>query len=103
MLYYCVGTVTPMSGIGKLIGGICALMGVFTITLPVPIMVNNFAQFYKNKLWRGEVALQRRERQRLGVPEANPKKYSTIMVTTREDGNSKERQLLNQVELNGVQ
>ena len=97
------GTVTPMSGIGKLIGGICALMGVFTITLPVPIMVNNFHQFYKNKLWRGEVALQRRERQRLGVPDANPKKYSCVLTTTAEKGTTKERQLLNQVELNGVQ
>ena len=92
-----------MSGIGKLIGGICALMGVFTITLPVPIMVNNFHQFYKNKLWRGEVALQRRERQRLGVPDANPKKYSCVLATTGEKGSTKERQHLNQVELNGVQ
>lgn len=93
-----------MSGIGKFIGGICALMGVFTITLPVPIMVNNFHQFYKNKLWRGEVALQRRERQRQGIPDANPKKYSTVMITSGEKGSSKERQLLNEVhELNGVQ
>jgi hypothetical protein len=98
------GTVTPMTGIGKIIGGICALMGVFTITLPVPIMVNNFAMFYKNKLWRGEVALQRRERQRQGIPDANPKKYSTVMITSGEKGSSKERQLLNEVhELNGVQ
>ena len=103
LLIKFVGTVTPMSGIGKLIGGICALMGVFTITLPVPIMVNNFHQFYKNKLWRGEVALQRRERQRLGVPDANPKKYSCVLATTAEKGTTKERQLLNQVELNGVQ
>ena len=93
-----------MTGIGKIIGGICALMGVFTITLPVPIMVNNFAMFYKNKLWRGEVALQRRERQRQGIPDANPKKYSTVMITSGEKGSSKERQLLNEVhELNGVQ
>ena len=93
-----------MSAIGKFIGGICALMGVFTITLPVPIMVNNFHQFYKNKLWRGEVALKRRERQRQGIPDANPKKYSTVLVNvTGEKGSSKERQHLNQVELNGVQ
>jgi len=104
ILFTNTGTVTPMSAIGKFIGGICALMGVFTITLPVPIMVNNFHQFYKNKLWRGEVALQRRERQRQGIPDANPKKYSTVLVNvTGEKGSSKERQHLNQVELNGVQ
>ena len=78
------------------------MLGVFTITLPVPIMVNNFQQFYKNKLWRGEVAMQRRERLREGVPAGNPKKYSCY-ATDQEQGNKKERQLLNQVELNGVQ
>ena len=56
------GTITPMSGMGKLIGGFCAVFGAFTIVLPVPIIVNSFANFYRNRLWRGEVALKRRER-----------------------------------------
>lgn len=56
------GTNTPMSGFGKFIGGICALFGVFTITLPVPIVVNSFSNFYKTRLWRSEVAIKRRER-----------------------------------------
>ena len=43
-------------------GGICALVGVFTITLPIPIVVNSFAGFYKNRLWRNEVAQKKRER-----------------------------------------
>ena len=56
------GEITPLSATGKLIGGFCAIFGVFTITLPVPIMVNSFSNFYKNRLWRGEVAMRRRER-----------------------------------------
>ena len=101
-----------MSGIGKFIGSMCALLGVFTITMPVPIMVNNFTKFYKNKLWRGEVALQRRERQMQGLPTSNPKKYSTVLATSAKQGkdNKKEKDkeaksqpLLNQIELNGVQ
>jgi hypothetical protein len=56
------GTITPMSGMGKLIGGFCAVFGAFTIVLPVPIIVNSFANFYRNRLWRGEVAIKRRER-----------------------------------------
>jgi hypothetical protein len=51
-----------MSGMGKLIGGFCAVFGAFTIVLPVPIIVNSFANFYRNRLWRGEVAIKRRER-----------------------------------------
>ena len=37
-------------------------MGVFTLTLPIPIVVNSFAGFYKNRLWRNEVAQKKRER-----------------------------------------
>ena len=40
---------------GKIIGGFCALSGVFILTLPIPIVVNSFAPFYKNRLWRNEV------------------------------------------------
>jgi len=56
------GTITPLSGMGRLIGGFCAVFGAFTIVLPVPIIVNSFSNFYKNRLWRGEVAMKRRER-----------------------------------------
>ena len=33
-----------------------------TLTLPIPIVVNSFAGFYKNRLWRNEVAHKKRER-----------------------------------------
>ena len=42
---------------GKVFGGLCAILGVFTLTLPIPIVVNSFAGFYKNRLWRNEVRL----------------------------------------------
>ena len=45
----------PTSELGKLSGGLCALVGVFLLTLPLPIVVNSFAGFYKNRLWRNEV------------------------------------------------
>ena len=77
-----------MSATGKLIGGFCALFGVFTITLPVPIMVNSFSNFYKNKLWRGEVAIRRKDR--------NVQGDGALVNSTGKDGNLV-------VELNGVQ
>ena len=62
-LFICfLGTSTPISGFGRFIGGITALFGVFTITLPVPIVVNSFSNFYKTRLWRSEVAIKRRDR-----------------------------------------
>ena len=48
--------------LGQVFGGLCALVGVFTITLPIPIIVTSFAGFYKNRLWRNEVAQKKRER-----------------------------------------
>ena len=32
------------------------------MTLPIPIVVNSFAGFYKNRLWRNEVAQKKRLR-----------------------------------------
>ena len=37
----------------------CALVGMFILTLPVPIIVTSFASYYKNRLWRNEVAHKR--------------------------------------------
>ena len=56
--------------IGKLIGGFCALSGTFILTLPIPIVVNSFAGYYKNRLWRNEVAQKKRERAMAQASEA---------------------------------
>ena len=45
-----------------IIGGLCALGGIFILTLPIPIVVNSFASYYKNRLWRNEVAYKKRQR-----------------------------------------
>ena len=37
----------PLSALGKLTGGLCALTGVFILTLPVPLVVTSFAVCYK--------------------------------------------------------
>ena len=39
----------PHSFLGKLVGGFCALCGIFIMTLPVPIVVNSFTSYYKNR------------------------------------------------------
>ena len=59
MFFFVVGygTQTPSSITGKAIGGFCAIVGVFILTLPVPIVVNSFASYYKNRLWRNEVSI----------------------------------------------
>lgn len=58
------GDLSPSTFPGKLIGGLCALGGIFILTLPIPIVVNSFASYYKNRLWRNEVAYKKRQRAR---------------------------------------
>ena len=55
---------SPVTIFGMIIGGMCALSGIFILTLPIPIVVNSFASYYKNRLWRTEVAHKIRERTR---------------------------------------
>jgi len=56
------GTEKPQTGAGKLVGAMCAVMGIFSLILPIPIVVNSFAAFYRNRLWRSVVEIKRKER-----------------------------------------
>ena len=42
--------------LGQAVCGLCALSGIFILTLPIPIVVTSFAVTYKSKLWRNEIA-----------------------------------------------
>ncbi|VDP55667.1 unnamed protein product [Heligmosomoides polygyrus] len=43
-----------------LVGSVCALMGVLTIALPVPVIVSNFAMFYSHAQARSKLPKKRR-------------------------------------------
>ncbi|KAK0394739.1 hypothetical protein QR680_000910 [Steinernema hermaphroditum] len=43
------GDLVPVGTYGKLVGSCCALIGVLTLALPVPIIVANFKHFYRQE------------------------------------------------------
>uniref|UniRef100_A0A914C7E3 Ion transport domain-containing protein n=1 Tax=Acrobeloides nanus TaxID=290746 RepID=A0A914C7E3_9BILA len=54
------GDMTPHTYLGRIIGSICALAGVLTIALPVPVIVSNFAMYYSHTQARSKMPKKRR-------------------------------------------
>ena len=54
------GDMSPTTVLGKLVGTVCAMSGILVMALPIPIIVNNFAESY-NDLVKKEKSIKRKE------------------------------------------
>lgn len=54
------GDMVPRTYVGMFVGSFCALTGVLTIALPVPVIVSNFALFYSHTQARAKLPKKRR-------------------------------------------
>lgn len=61
----CVDKICPESPFGKVIAIACVLCGVIVITLPIPIIMNNFSDCYKMQRMRKLVSKRCRDKNRV--------------------------------------
>ena len=54
------GDMVPKTYIGMFVGALCALAGVLTIALPVPVIVSNFTMYYSHTQARAKLPKKRR-------------------------------------------
>ncbi|XP_053205511.1 potassium voltage-gated channel protein Shaw-like isoform X2 [Panonychus citri] len=54
------GDMAPKTYAGMFVGALCAIAGVLTIALPVPVIVSNFAMFYSHTQARAKLPKKRR-------------------------------------------
>lgn len=59
------GDMSPTTAWGQVIGSGCALCGVLVLAMPIPIIVNNFAEFYKDQMRREKAVRRQEEMQRV--------------------------------------
>ncbi|CAH8484575.1 unnamed protein product [Schistosoma mattheei] len=70
------GDQVPKTYLGMIVGAMCAITGVMTISLPVPVIVSNFSRFYTHT--QAQSKLPKRRRRILPVEAVRPKTCSQV-------------------------
>nr|CAI5855874.1 unnamed protein product [Callosobruchus analis] len=73
------GDMAPKTYAGMFVGALCALAGVLTIALPVPVIVSNFSMFYSHTQARAKLPKQRRS----VLPVEQPRRKKIEPATNR--------------------
>ncbi|XP_070506698.1 potassium voltage-gated channel protein Shaw-like isoform X2 [Chironomus tepperi] len=92
------GDMAPKTYIGMFVGALCALAGVLTIALPVPVIVSNFAMYYSHTQARAKLPKKRRRvipvEQLLGRPNQQPMKNDGSNIISTSGGPKRSKDLI---------
>ncbi|XP_052743247.1 potassium voltage-gated channel protein Shaw-like [Bicyclus anynana] len=73
------GDMAPKTYLGMFVGALCALAGVLTIALPVPVIVSNFSMFYSHTQARSKLPKKRRR----VLPVEQPRRKRDVSASNR--------------------
>ncbi|XP_078273477.1 voltage-gated potassium channel KCNC2-like isoform X3 [Rhinoraja longicauda] len=74
------GDMYPQTWSGMLVGALCALAGVLTIAMPVPVIVNNFGMYYSLAMAKQKIP-RKRKKHITQVPQAGSPTYCKTDLT----------------------
>ncbi|XP_061113086.1 potassium voltage-gated channel subfamily C member 4 [Conger conger] len=80
------GDMYPQTWSGMLVGALCALAGVLTIAMPVPVIVNNFGMYYS--LAMAKQKLPKKKKKHNPNPDAPPDSPSFVKSVSNSPRNS---------------
>ncbi|XP_076015933.1 potassium voltage-gated channel subfamily A member 5 [Genypterus blacodes] len=81
------GDMRPVTVGGKIVGSLCAIAGVLTIALPVPVIVSNFNYFYHRETDQDQSSLKDEPNSGRASPELN-RKGSNMSAKSQDAENS---------------
>ncbi|CAD6185187.1 unnamed protein product [Caenorhabditis auriculariae] len=83
------GDMTPHTSFGRLVGSLCAVMGVLTIALPVPVIVSNFAMFYSHNQARDKLPKRRRRVLPVEQIRLQARRHAAVLEPTNSSGGTR--------------
>ncbi|KTF92556.1 hypothetical protein cypCar_00038294, partial [Cyprinus carpio] len=75
------GDMYPQTWSGMLVGALCALAGVLTIAMPVPVIVNNFGMYYSLAMAKQKLPKKRKKHIPQAVQTGSPSYCKTDLST----------------------